>query len=77
MVWSGGTYGHVAIARAYTTGANGGVTILVDEQNAGGKMIDDPITDKFGSQTSIQLPVSDLDRGKLKFKGLILPVKNH
>ena len=77
-------YGHVAILRGYqqdTTSeilgtypqdTKGTVVAAFDEQNAG-KMIDDPITDRFGLVTRRQLPASDFNRNSLVFKGLILP----
>jgi hypothetical protein len=84
MVWTFGKYGHVAILRGYqqdTTSeilssypqdATGTIVAVFDEQNAG-KMIDDPITDRFGLVTRRQLPASNFNRNSLEFKGLILP----
>jgi hypothetical protein len=85
MVWAYGDYGHVAVLRRYERDNNGNnITAAIDEQNFGkfivdpttGKEVKDPITDHFGLvTTNNQLPVSSFDRGLLKFKGLILPVK--
>ena len=84
MVWTFGKYGHVAILRGYqrdTTSeilssypqdAKGTIVAVFDEQNAG-KMIDDPITNRFGLVTRRQLPASNFNRNSLEFKGLILP----
>ena len=87
IVWTFGKYGHVAILRGYQQegeseilptypqDAKGKVVAIIDEQNAG-KMKDDPITVRFGLVTRTPLSASNFDRNKLKFKGMILPVKN-
>ena len=89
IVWTFGRYGHVAVLRGYQRededeilstyppDANGKTVAIIDEQNAGPKMIDDPITNYFGQVTRKQLPASNFDRKKLKFKGMILPAKNN
>ena len=80
MVWGGGGYGHVAVVRGYGQDASGNVTtVLIDEQNYGkfiidpstGKRVTDPITDHFGivPTSPKSLPISDLDRPPLNFRG--------
>lgn len=83
MVWTYGTFGHVAILRNYQQNADGNRNVVFDEQNFGswivdpttGEKVSNPITVNFGSVTHRQLPIANLDRNPLKFKGLILPVK--
>jgi surface antigen len=86
MVWAYGKYGHVAVWRDDKRDSDGNITaIVVDEENFGkfivdpttGKQVTDPITDHFGLVTDTQLPITNIDRKPLKFKGLILPAKGN